>query len=331
MTRVGINGVGRIGRCFFRAAYEAGVDVVAVNDVVNASTIVHLLKYDSVFGKFPADVKTDGDGFSVNGKPVRLFTARDPAEIPWSQMDVDIVIESTGLFTKRELAAKHLTAGAGKVIVSAPADGPDVTIVPGVNSDAYDHTAHKIVSMASCTTNCVAPIAKVIHELCTIRHGFVTTVHAYTGEQRLQDSPHRDLRRARAAALSIIPTTTGAARSVADVLPELKGKLDGVALRVPVPDASIVDLVASVEAETTVDSINETFRKTAQGPMSRIIEFCEDPIVSSDVIRNPHSAVFDSKLTMVLDRKLVKVFAWYDNEWGYSNRLVDLVRLMSRN
>src|SRR5208282_1197646 len=331
MTRVGVNGFGRIGRCFFRAAFEAGVDVVAVNDVVNASTIVHLLKYDSVFGRFPADVKASEDGFSVDGKVVRVFTAGDPAEIPWSQMDVDIVIESTGLFTKRELAAKHLTAGAGKVIVSAPADGPDVTIVPGVNSDAYDHTAHKIVSMASCTTNCVAPIAKVIHELCTIRHGFMTTVHAYTGEQRLQDSPHRDLRRARAAALSIIPTTTGAARSVADVLPELKGKLDGVALRVPVPDASIVDLVASVEAETTVDSINETFRKTAQGPMSRIIEFCEDPIVSSDVIRNPHSAVFDSKLTMVLDRKLVKVFAWYDNEWGYSNRLVDLVRLMSRN
>jgi len=329
MTRVGVNGFGRIGRCFFRAAFEAGVDVVAVNDVVNPATIVHLLKYDSVFGRFPADVKTSEDGFSVNGKAIRVSTARDPGEIPWGRMGVDVVVESTGLFTKRELAVKHLTAGAGKVIISAPADGADVTIVPGVNSEAYDRTSHKIVSMASCTTNCIAPIAKVIHELCVIRHGFMTTVHAYTGEQRLEDSPHRDLRRARAAALSIIPTTTGAARSVAEVLPELKGKLDGVALRVPVPDASIVDLVASVEAETTIDSINGAFKKMAEGAMSRIIEFCEDPIVSSDVIRNAHSAVFDSRLTMVLDRKLVKVFAWYDNEWGYSNRLVDLVRLMS--
>lgn len=329
MTRVGVNGFGRIGRCFFRAAKEAGVDIVAINDVVNAATLVHLLKYDSVFGKMRADVKVSEDGFSVDGKGVRVLTARDPGEISWSQLDVDIVVESTGLFTKRELAAKHLTAGARKVLISAPADRPDVTIVPGVNSDKYDPTVHNIVSMASCTTNCIAPIAKVIHELCAIRHGFMTTVHAYTGEQRLLDAPHRDLRRARAAALSIIPTTTGAARSVADVIPELKGKLDGVALRVPVPDASIADLVASVEAETTVDSINDAFRKASQGPMSRIVEFCEDPIVSSDVIRNPHSTVFDSRLTMVLDRKLVKVFAWYDNEWGYSNRLVDMVQLMS--
>ena len=329
MTRVGVNGFGRIGRCFFRAAKEADVEIVAINDVVNAATLVHLLKYDSVFGKMRADVKVSEDGFSVDGKAVRVLTARDPGEIPWNQMDVDIVVESTGLFTKRELAAKHLTAGARKVLISAPADRPDVTIVPGVNSDKYDPTAHNIVSMASCTTNCVAPIAKVIHELCSIRHGFMTTVHAYTGEQRLLDAPHRDLRRARAAALSIIPTTTGAARSVADVIPELKGKLDGVALRVPVPDASIADLVASVEAETTVDSINDAFRKTAQGAMRKIIEFCDDPIVSSDVIRNPHSTVFDSRLTMVLDRKLVKVFAWYDNEWGYSNRLVDMIQLMS--
>jgi glyceraldehyde 3-phosphate dehydrogenase len=331
MTRIGVNGVGRIGRCFFRAAFESGLDVVAVNDVVSASTIAHLLKYDSVFGRFPADVKSSEDGISINGKAVRVFTARDPSEIPWKKMDVDIVVESTGLFTKRDLAAKHLTAGASKVIISAPADNPDVTIVPGVNSEKYNHAAHKIVSMASCTTNCVAPIAKVIHDLFSIRHGFMTTVHAYTGEQRLQDSPHRDLRRARAAALSIIPTTTGAARAVAEVLPELKGKLDGVALRVPVPDASIVDLVADVETETTIDSINDAFRKTTEGPMSRIIEYCEDPIVSADIIRNPHSAVFDSKLTMVINRKLVKVFAWYDNEWGYSNRLVDLVKLMSRN
>ena len=329
MTRVGVNGFGRIGRCFFRAAKEADVEIVAINDVVNAATLVHLLKYDSVFGKMRADVKVSEDGFSVDGKAVRVLTARDPGEIPWNQMDVDIVVESTGLFTKRELAAKHLTAGARKVLISAPADRPDVTIVPGVNSDKYDPTTHNIVSMASCTTNCVAPIAKVIHELCSIRHGFMTTVHAYTGEQRLLDAPHRDLRRARAAALSIIPTTTGAARSVADVIPELKGKLDGVALRVPVPDASIADLVASVEAETTVDSINDAFRKAAQGAMSKIMEFCDDPIVSSDVIRNPHSTVFDSRLTMVLDRKLVKVFAWYDNEWGYSNRLVDMIQLMS--
>ena len=331
MTRIGVNGVGRIGRCFFRAAFEAGLDVVAVNDVVTASTIAYLLKYDSVFGRFPADVKVSEDGISINGKAVRVFTARDPSEIPWKKMDVDIVVESTGLFTKRDLAEKHLTAGASKVIISAPADNPDVTIVPGVNSEKYNPTAHRIVSMASCTTNCVAPIAKVIHDLFSIRHGFMTTVHAYTGEQRLQDSPHRDLRRARAAALSIIPTTTGAARAVAEVLPELKGKLDGVALRVPVPDASIDDLVADVETETTIDSINDAFRKTTQGPMRRIIEYCEDPIVSADIIRNPHSAVFDSKLTMVINRKLVKVFAWYDNEWGYSNRLVDLVKLMSRS
>ena len=329
MVNVGINGFGRIGRCFFRASRKADVTVVAVNDVTDPKTLAHLLKYDSVFRKFEGSVQAKSDGFVVDGKEIRVMAVRDPAEIPWSNYGVDIVVESTGLFTNREAAVKHLKGGAKKVLISAPAKNPDITIVPGVNLDKYDPKAHNLVSLASCTTNCVTPLAKVLHDLCTIKHGFMTTAHAYTNDQRIQDMPHHDLRRARAAALSIIPTSTGAAIATTEVLPELKGKLHGVALRVPVPDGSIVDLVTEVERDVTVDSVNQAFQKAASGPMRGILEYTEDPLVSSDVIGNPHSAVFDSLSTMVLENRLVKVFAWYDNEWGYSNRLVDMVQTMS--
>ena len=258
------------------------------------------------------------------------MAVRDPGEIRWSNHSVEVVVESTGLFTNREAAEKHLRGGAKKVLISAPAKNPDITIVPGVNLDKYDDEAHNIVSLASCTTNCVTPLAKVLHDLCTIKHGFMTTVHAYTNDQRIQDLPHHDLRRARAAALSIIPTSTGAAIATTEVLPELKGKLHGVALRVPVPDGSIVDLVAEVERDVTVDSVNQAFQQAASGPMRGVLEYSAEPLVSSDIVGNPHSAVFDSLSTMVLEKRLVKVLAWYDNEWGYANRLVDMVRTMSK-
>lgn len=331
LPKIGINGFGRVGRCFFRAAGQAGLDIVAVNDVTDAKTLAHLLKYDSVFGMFQSPIHVESDGFSVGGKAVRVLAVRDPSEIPWAKHDVDIVVESTGLFTNRDAAAKHTKGGAKKVLVSAPSKDPDITIVPGVNLDKYDPEKHTVVSLASCTTNCVTPVVKVLNEACGIRHGFMTTAHAYTNDQRILDLPHRDLRRARAAAVSIIPTSTGAAIATTEVLPELKGKLDGVALRVPVPDGSIVDLVAEVEREATVDSINAAFKEAASGPMHHILEYSEEPLVSSDIIGNPHSAVFDSLLTMVLDDSLVKVFAWYDNEWGYSNRLVDMVQAMSKH
>jgi glyceraldehyde 3-phosphate dehydrogenase len=330
LVNVGINGFGRVGRCFFRAASKAGVNVVAVNDVTDAKTLAHLLKYDSVFGKFAGSVEASSEGFEVDGKEVKVLAVRDPADIQWSRYGVDIVLESTGLFTNRDTASKHMKGGARKVLISAPAKNPDITIVPGVNLDKYDPKAHSIVSLASCTTNCVTPIAKVLNDSCKIRHGFMTTAHAYTNDQRILDLPHHDLRRARAAALSVIPTSTGAAVAATEVLPELKGKLNGVALRVPVPDGSIVDLVAEVEQDTTVEFVNQTFQRAANGPMRGIIEYSEEPLVSIDVIGNPHSAVFDSLSTMVLDKTLVKVFAWYDNEWGYSNRLVDMVQTMSK-
>ena len=330
MPKIGINGFGRIGRCFFRAAAQAGLEIVAVNDVTDAKTLAHLLKYDSVFGRLQSPVHAELDGFSVYGKIIKVLAVREPSEIPWSKYDVDIVVESTGLFTNRDAAAKHIKGGAKKVLVSAPAKNPDITIVPGVNLDKYDPTKHTVVSLASCTTNCVTPVVKVLHEACRIKHGFMTTAHAYTNDQRILDLPHRDLRRARAAAISIIPTSTGAAIATTEVLPELKGKLDGVALRVPVPDGSIVDLVAEVERGATVDAINAAFKEAASGPLHRILEYSEEPLVSADIIGNPHSAVFDSLSTMVLDDSFVKVFAWYDNEWGYSNRLVDMVQAMSR-
>jgi glyceraldehyde 3-phosphate dehydrogenase len=330
LVKIGINGFGRIGRCFFRASKRIDMNVVAVNDVTDAKTLAHLLKYDSVFGKFEGSVQAAPDGFKVDGKDVKVLSVRDPAQIPWSKHDVDIVVESTGLFTNREDALKHMRGGAKKILISAPAKNPDITIVPGVNLDKYDPRTHDLVSLASCTTNCVTPIAKVLNDSCTIKHGFMTTAHAYTNDQRIQDLPHSDLRRARAAALSIIPTSTGAAIATTEVLPELKGKLDGVALRVPVPDGSIIDLVAEVERDITVDSVNQAFQKAATGPMRNVLEYSTEPLVSSDIIGNPHSAIFDSLITMVLESRLVKVFAWYDNEWGYSNRLVDMVETMSK-
>ncbi len=330
MTRIGINGFGRIGRCFFRAAMGAGLEVVAANDVMDAKTAAHLLKYDSVFGRLQKTVKVESGGFKVDGREVKILSVKDPGEIPWSKHGVDIVVESTGLFTTRDLAAKHMKGGAKKVLISAPAKNPDITIVPGVNLEKYEPKKHDVVSLASCTTNCVTPVVKVLNDSCTIKHAFMTTAHAYTNDQRILDLPHSDLRRARAAALSIIPTSTGAAVATTEVIPELKGKVDGVALRVPVPDGSIVDLVAEVGRDVTVDFVNKAFQSAANGPMKGVLEYSEEPLVSSDVIGNPHSAVFDSPLTMVLDNRLVKVFAWYDNEWGYSNRLVDMVQTMSK-
>ena len=324
--RVGINGFGRIGRNFFRAALERGADfeIVAANDLGDAKTMAHLLEYDSVLGRFEGGVEATDGRIHAAGKDLRLLSERDPANLPWRELGVDVAVESTGFFTKREGAQKHLDAGASKVVISAPATNPDVTIVLGVNDDAYDPDAHAIVSNASCTTNCVAPLAKVLHDAFTIERGFMTTVHAYTNDQRILDLPHEDLRRARAAAINVIPTSTGAARAIGLVLPELKGKVDGMAMRAPVPTGSVVDLVVQVGREVGVDEVNEAYRAAASGALQGILEYSEDPLVSSDVQRSPSSCIFDSELTMT-NGSLVKVFGWYDNEWGYSCRLVDLV------
>jgi glyceraldehyde 3-phosphate dehydrogenase len=326
-VRVGINGFGRIGRTIFRAAHEAGSDLefVAVNDITDASTIGHLLKYDSTYGRFPGTVEAGDGAIEVNGSEIKVLSERDPADLPWSDLGVDVVIESTGLFTKREGAAKHLDAGAKKVVISAPATDPDVTVALGVNFDeAYDPEQHHIISNASCTTNCLAPVAKVVHEAVGIERGLMTTIHAYTADQRLQDMPHKDPRRARAAALNLIPTTTGAAKAVGLVLPDLQGKLNGLAVRAPVPTGSVVDLVCDVGRETSVEDINAAVKEAADGPLAGILDYTEDPIVSTDIIKDPHSSIFDAQQTMVTDGRLVKVFAWYDNEWGYSNRCVEL-------
>jgi glyceraldehyde 3-phosphate dehydrogenase len=324
-TRVAINGFGRIGRNYLRAIGELGVDleVVAVNDLTDAQTLAHLLRYDSVHGRFQGTVEAKDSSLIVNGSEIVILSERDPANLPWKDLGVDLVIESTGLFTKRADAAKHLDAGARKVIISAPAKDEDVTIVMGVNEGDYDPDTHDVISNASCTTNCVVPMAKVLDEEFGIEQGFMTTVHAYTNDQGLQDQPHKDLRRARAGALSIIPTTTGAAKATALSLPQLKGRLDGIALRVPVPDGSITDLVVTVRRDTTVDEVNEAFRRVAAGPLQGIVEFATDPIVSVDIIGNPHSCVIDAASTMV-NGSVVKVLGWYDNEWGYSCRLVDV-------
>ena len=331
MTKIGINGFGRIGRCFYRAATQKGLDIVAVNDVTDSKTLAHLLKYDSVFGKLQEAVSVTPNGFTVGGKAVTVLAVREPAQIPWSKFNADIVLESTGLFANRDAAAKHMTGGAKKVLISAPAKNPDITIVPGINLDKYDSAVHHVVSLASCTTNCVTPLVKVVDDTCEIKHAFMTTAHAYTNDQRILDLPHKDLRRARAAAVSIIPTSTGAAIAVTEVLPSLKGKLDGVALRVPVPDGSIVDLVAEVKKNTTVEAVNSAFKSAAAGQMKGVLEYSDEPLVSADIIGNPHSVVFDSLSTMVLDNSMVKVFGWYDNEWGYSNRLVDMVLRMAQS
>lgn len=323
--RVGINGFGRIGRNYFRALLEQGADIeiVGVNDLTDNATLVHLLKYDSILGRLKHEVSHTEDTITVGNQTFKTMAERDPAALPWGELGADIVVESTGIFTKREDAAKHLAAGAKKVLISAPAKGEDITIVMGVNNDKYDPANHHVISNASCTTNCVAPMAKVLDENFGIVKGMMTTVHAYTNDQRILDFPHKDLRRARAAAENIIPTSTGAAKATALVLPQLKGKLDGIAMRVPVPTGSVTDLVLELDREVTKDEINTAFQKAAEGQLKGILEYTEDPIVSSDIVNWPASCTFDSSLTMVLGKQ-VKVVGWYDNEWGYSNRLVDL-------
>jgi glyceraldehyde 3-phosphate dehydrogenase len=326
-VRVGINGFGRIGRNFFRAARKRGADLefVAVNDLGDAKTMAHLLKYDSVLGPLEDEVEPVDGGIQVGDVELRLLNEKDPAALPWKDLKVDVVLESTGLFTKRDQAQLHLDAGAQKVVISAPATDPDVTIVLGVNDDAYDREEHRIISNASCTTNCVAPLAKVLHDSWGIESGFMTTIHAYTNDQQILDLPHKDLRRARAAGINLIPTTTGAARAVGVVIPELKGKVDGVAIRAPVPDGSVVDLVAHLGSEVDVDAVNAKFKAVAdKGALEGILRYSDDPIVSTDIIGSEYSSVYDSELTMAKGNE-VKVFGWYDNEWGYSCRLVDVV------
>src|ERR671915_538208 len=329
-VRVGINGFGRIGRNVFRAAQEsdADIEIVAVNDITDAGTLAHLLKYDSVFGPFPGTVDVRDGALAIDGRELKVFAERDPGALPWGDVGADVVIESTGLFTKRDDAAKHLDAGAKKVIISAPATEPDATVALGVNfDDTYDPDNHHVISNASCTTNCLAPVAKVLNEAIGIQHGLMTTIHAYTADQRLQDAPHKDLRRARAAAINLVPASTGAAKAIGLVVPELQGRLHGVAMRAPVPTGSVVDLTATVSRETSVDEINEAFRSRADsGPMTGILQYTDDPIVSSDIIKNPFSSIFDSQLTSVMEGTMVKVVAWYDNEWGYSNRCVELAQ-----
>ena len=330
-VKVGINGFGRIGRNIMRAALgNKDIDFVAVNDLTNAATLAHLLKYDSVLGNLKAKVEVQGDGIAIDGDHFKVLSFRDPAQLPWKDLGVDIVLESTGLFTDREPAAKHITAGAKRVIITAPAKGPDLTVVMGVNNEKYDPAKHQIISNASCTTNCLAPVAKVLHEKFGIKKGWMTTVHAYTNDQQLLDLPHKDLRRARAAALSIIPTTTGAASAVGEVLPELKGKLDGIAMRVPVPNVSVVDLAVLVEKKTSGDEVNAAFREAANGPLKGILQYITEPLVSIDFKGNPHSSILDSDYTKVMDGDFVKIMSWYDNEWGYSNRCVDLIGYMSK-
>lgn len=331
-VKVGINGFGRIGRVFFRAVREAKeIEVVAVNDLANAKTLAHLLKYDSIHGIFSEEVVVKGDAFFVNGQEVKVCSIKDPAALPWRELGVDIVVESTGLFRDRATSSKHLAAGAKKVVITAPAPDPDVTIVLGVNDKEYDPKKHHLVSNASCTTNCLAPVAKILLDRFGLRHGFCTTVHSYTNDQPVHDFPHKDLRRARAAAVSIIPTTTGAATAVGLVLPKLKGKLDGISLRVPTANVSVIDLVAELEKPTTPEVINDAFREAAAGPLKGILAVVDEPLVSTDFNGNPHSSIVDLPSTALIDGSLVKILSWYDNEWGYSCRVRDLISLMARS
>jgi len=328
--RVGINGFGRIGRNLYRASFrDATLEFVAVNDITDAKTLAHLLKYDSILGRLAAQVEAKDDAILVNGKAIKVLSIKDPAGLPWKELGVEYVVESTGRFTDRESASKHLQAGAKKVIISAPAKGPDITIVLGVNEKMYEPQKHHVISNASCTTNCIAPVAKVLHEHFRIKHGFMTTIHSYTNDQHLLDLPHKDLRRARAAALSQIPTTTGAAKAVGLVLPELQGKLHGIAIRVPTANVSLIDLVAEVERVTSEGEVNQAFKKAAAGELQGLMEYTEEPLVSADFIHDPHSAIVDGAFTSVIDGTLVKVLAWYDNEWGYSCRLRDLIKYMA--
>jgi glyceraldehyde 3-phosphate dehydrogenase len=328
-VRIGINGFGRIGRNIMRAALgDANLDFVAVNDLTSAKTLAHLLKYDSVLGNLHARVEAVNDRIAVDGDEFKVLSLRDPAQLPWKDLGVDVVFESTGLFTNRDDAAKHVTAGARKVVITAPAKGPDITIVLGVNDETYDPQKHQIISNASCTTNCLAPVAKVIHQKFGIKKGWMTTIHSYTNDQQLLDLPHKDLRRARAAGLSMIPTTTGAAIAVGEVLPDLKGKLDGFAMRVPTPNVSVVDLAALLDKKTSGDEINAAIKAAADGPLKGILQYSTEELVSIDFKGNPHSSIVDAPYTKVMDGDFVKVLSWYDNEWGYSNRCVDLVRLL---
>jgi glyceraldehyde 3-phosphate dehydrogenase len=328
--RVGINGFGRIGRNIMRAAMESDeIDFVAVNDLTNAATLAHLLKYDSVLGNLQADVKASAEGITVDGDEFKVLSMKDPAQLPWKDLGVDVVFESTGIFTNRDGASKHLAAGAKKVIITAPAKGPDITMVLGVNDDKYDPASHHIISNASCTTNCLAPLAKVVHQRFGIRKGWMTTVHSYTNDQQLLDLPHKDLRRARAAALSMIPTTTGAATAVGEVLPELKGRLDGFAMRVPTPNVSVVDLNVLVDRKTTGEEVNTALREAAAGSLKGILDVSDDELVSIDFRGNPFSSIVDAAYTKVMDGDFLKVLSWYDNEWGYSSRCVDLLRLLA--
>ncbi len=333
--KMGINGFGRIGRGFFRAAlkdkeFSNLIEIVAVNDITDSRTLAHLLKYDSVFGKFDAEVKAEDDAILVSGKRIKVYSEKDPERLPWKELGVELVLESTGLFTDRAGAEKHIRAGAKKVIVSAPAKDPDITLVLGVNERAYDPAKHNIISIASCTTNCLAPIVKVLDEKFGVEYGLMTTCHAYTNDQRLLDLPHRDLRRARAACLSIIPTTTGAARAIGDVIPIMKGKLDGLALRVPVPNGSINDLVVLLKRDVTKEEVNAALKEAAEGRLKGIMAYTEEPIVSVDIIGDSHSATVDGLSTMVVGGRLVKILAWYDNEWGFSCRLVELSKLIAK-
>jgi glyceraldehyde 3-phosphate dehydrogenase len=327
-VRVGINGFGRIGRNVFRAGQAADADIewVAVNDITDNATLAHLLQYDTAYGRYPGTVEATDEGIVVDGTLVRVLAERDPANLPWADLGVDVVLESTGFFTKRGDAAKHLDAGAKKVVISAPATDEDITIVLGVNDDAYDPEQHHVISNASCTTNCLAPPAKVANDTVGIKHGLMTTIHAYTSDQRLQDAPHKDLRRARAAAQNLIPTSSGAAKAVGLVLPELNGKLTGFAIRAPVITGSVVDLTFEAERETSVEELNEAFRSAADGALQGILRYSEDPLVSSDIVADAHSSILDGELTQVIDGTLVKLVAWYDNEWGYSNRCVDVLQ-----
>ncbi|QGN47825.1 type I glyceraldehyde-3-phosphate dehydrogenase [Micromonospora sp. WMMD558] len=330
--RVGINGFGRIGRNFFRAVLASGADieVVAVNDLTDNATLAHLVKYDSILGRLPHEVKATADEITVGGRTIKAYAEKDPAALPWGEVGADVVIESTGFFTDGTKAKAHIDGGAKKVIISAPAKNEDVTVVMGVNQDQYDPAKHTIISNASCTTNCLAPMAKVLHDTFGIQQGLMTTIHAYTQDQNLQDAPHKDLRRARAAALNIVPTSTGAAKAIGLVLPDLKGKLDGYALRVPIPTGSTTDLTVTVGRETSVDEVNAAMKAAADGPLRGILVYNEDPIVSTDIVTDPASCIFDAPLTKVIGNQ-VKVVGWYDNEWGYSNRLVDLVKLVGQS
>ena len=328
-VRVGINGFGRIGRNIMRAALgDKNINFVAVNDLTSAATLAHLLKYDSVLGNLHSKVEVSKDGIAVDGDQFKVLTMRDPGQLPWKDLGVDVVFESTGLFTGRDDAAKHVAAGAKRVVITAPAKGPDLTLVLGVNDDKYDPAKHQIISNASCTTNCLAPLVKVLHQRFGLKKGWMTTIHSYTNDQNLLDLPHKDLRRARAAALSMIPTTTGAASAVGEVLPDLKGKLDGFAMRVPTPNVSVVDLAAIVDKKTTADEVNAALKEAADGALKGILQYSTDELVSIDFKGNPHSSIIDAPYTKVMDGDFVKVLSWYDYEWGYSNRCVDLLRLL---